>query len=316
MESSTAWGNSRILVTGGSGFLGTHLCRRLCEQGIEVHATSRVERTEADSGIHWWQCDWSDLAAIRNLFREVKPEVVYHLAGVVSADPSSEFVLPTFHSLLVSTVNLLTVATELGCRRILLAGSLRDPQHSGPNWEPVPMSPYEAAKWAGSGYGRMFHTLYGVPVVILRPFMTYGPGQDSNKLIPSVIRSVLRGETPRLSSGRWEADWVYVDDVIEGFIRGGYVPNIEGSTIDLGTGLLTSVRTVVEDLVKIMGASVDPVFGALSDRPMEPTRVANLKVAEASLGWTPAISLPEGLRRTAHWYAEGFKSNHSISPSC
>ena len=91
----------------------------------------------------------------------------------------------------------------------------------------TPHSPYAAAKWAASGYGRMFHELYGAPVVILRPFMTYGPGQAPSKLIPAVTLSLLRGERPKLSSGKARADWVYIGDVIEGFIAAAPHPELK-----------------------------------------------------------------------------------------
>src|SRR5262249_3976919 len=148
-----------------------------------------------------------------------------------------------YHSLLTSTVNVLVMAAETGCGRVVLAGSLTEPVlRTG---DESPMSPYAAAKWAGSTYGRMFHKLYGTPVVVLRPFMAYGPAQAQGKLIPSVIRALLKGEAPKLSSGRVRADWVYIADVVEAFLSSATIPNIEGASFDIGTGRLTSMRTVV-----------------------------------------------------------------------
>ena len=129
----------------------------------------------------WHEADLEDLAVTRSLFTLLKPEVVYHLAGAVGANPDLGLVVPTFHSLLTSTVNVLVAASEAGCRRIVLTGSLTEP--AGIDGAATPHSPYAAAKWAASGYGRMFHELYGAPVVILRLFMTYGPGQAPSKLI-------------------------------------------------------------------------------------------------------------------------------------
>ncbi len=106
----------------------------------------------------------------------------------------------------------------------------------------MPQSPYAAAKWAGAGYGRMYHDLFCAPVVILRPFMTYGPGQAVAKLIPSVTLALLRGERPKVSAGTVGADWVYIADVVEGFIAAATAPGIEGETIDLGTGTLVPIR--------------------------------------------------------------------------
>ena len=226
--------NVDSLITGGSGFIGQHLCRRLCAEGQSVHATSRHPRASRPNGPVWHEADLADLASARRLFAALKPEVVYHLAGAVGASPDLGLVVPTFASLLASTVNVLVAASEAGCRRIVLTASLTEPP--AVEGAQTPHSPYAAAKWAASGYGRMFHELYGAPVVILRPFMTYGPGQALFKLIPSVTLSLLRGERPKLSSGKASADWAYIDDVIEGFVAAGTAPAIEGATIDLGSG--------------------------------------------------------------------------------
>ncbi|MEP6935989.1 MAG: SDR family NAD(P)-dependent oxidoreductase, partial [Nitrospirota bacterium] len=153
--STTFCSQQKVLVTGGSGFLGSHLCRRLVELGAEVHATSRATRAEQKSGFRWWQTDLADMTAARDLLATIKPDVIYHLAGFVGASPARELVAPTFHSLLLSTVNLLTAVTEIGCRRLILIGSLTEPEAT--KAEATPVSPYAAAKWAASGYGRMFH---------------------------------------------------------------------------------------------------------------------------------------------------------------
>jgi len=290
----------KVLVTGASGFIGSNLCRYLCRFGGEVHATSRIKRVTTANGPRWWQGDIADLATARNLMSMVKPDIVFHLAGVVGASPSLEMVLPTFHSLLTSTVNLLAVLAEGGCHRIVLAASMTepDPVHG----ELTPGSPYAAAKWAASAYGRMFHRLYKTPCVMLRTFMTYGPTQDPMKLIPSVTLALLRGEAPRLSSGKYQADWIYINDVVEGLLNAALTPQIEGATIDLGSGTLVSVRTVVQQLVTLMGTQIEPLFGALPDRPSEQVRVANTTDTYAKLGWKATTSLEAGLQQTVAWY--------------
>ena len=290
----------KMLVTGASGFLGSHLCSRLCMSGIEVHAISRTKRSSDVRCLHWWQADLGDIATVQNLLNTIKPDVIFHLSGQVTAAPNLELVLPTLHSLFVSTVNLLTAATEMGCRRIVLTGSLTEPEPG--HTDAAPGSPYAAAKWASNAYGRMFHELYQAPVVIARPFMTYGPRQDRRKLIPYIILSLLKGEAPQLSSGQWQADWIYVDDAVDGLLAAAHLPDLEGHTVDLGSGVLVSVRAVVQHIVTLVDPRVEPLFGALADRPLEQVRVADTASSYALMGWQPTTPLEEGLQRTLTWY--------------
>ena len=137
--------------------------------------------------------------------------------------------------------------------------------------------------------------------------MTYGPGQSLRKLVPYATLSALRGESPKLSSGEWKADWIYVDDVVAGFLAAGATPGIEGLTIDLGSGELTTIALVVQKIIDLTGHKVQPIFGAQPDRPFEQIRVADTKQAYATLGWLPTVSLTEGLERTISWLRAGFK---------
>jgi nucleoside-diphosphate-sugar epimerase len=153
----------------------------------------------------------------------------------------------------------------------------------------------------------MFFKLYGLPVVNLRIFMTYGPGQEVGKLIPYVILSLLRQQAPKLSSAMWEGDWVYIDDVIRGLIAAAHVQGIAGTTIELGSGSLVSTRKIVEHLLELTRSRIAPAFGALPDRPLEQVRVADVVQTYRTLGWRPSISLVEGLQRTIDGYAQTIK---------
>jgi UDP-glucose 4-epimerase len=290
----------RILVTGASGFIGSHLCRSLLDCGAEVHGISRRPREE-NFGMRWWQGDVADNATVRELFSSICPHYVFHLASYVSGSRDLGSVLPAFHNNLASTVNILTVATEQGCERIILAGSLEEPDHG--EVPAIPSSPYAAAKWASSAYARMFHALYQTPVVTACLFMVYGPGQqDIKKLVPYVILSLLRDESPRLSSGERKIDWIFVDDAVEGLLAMAGYGDIDGKTIELGSGTSVTVRDVVGCIANIIGTKKDLLFGSLSDRPLERVRVANVLDTRMRIGWIPQTSLEEGLQRTIDWY--------------
>jgi UDP-glucose 4-epimerase len=291
----------KVLITGASGFIGMHLCERLLKEGAEVHAVYRTQNPPEDSRAQWWQADLSDEGSVRGLFRDIRPDLIFHLASHVKGAPNLEHVLPTFRSNLQSTVNLLTLAAEQGCKRMVITGSLAEPEPQ--NGELFPSAPYAAAKWASSGYARMFHALYKLPVVIARVFMVYGPAQqDLTKLVPYVILSILRGETPKISSGGRPVDWIYVSDVVDGFMALAERPGIDGGTFEIGSGSLISIREIVQQLAAVVDPKAKVEFGALADRPLEPTRIANIAETLAKLGWKPKVSLQEGLERTVDWY--------------
>ena len=317
MHDAATLAGARILVTGGTGFIGSHLLIRLCEMGAHVHAVSRAQQPETNLNVQWHQGDLADLPTARSLMKAVKPHVIYHLASHVVGARGAEAIVPTFQCNLATTVNLLTAAQTIGCDRFILCGSLEEP--SSNTSEVVPSSPYAVTKWAGSAYARMFHALYQFPAVILRVFMVYGPGQrDLNKLIPYVIGSLLKGNVPELTSGQRPIDWIYVDDVVEAFLAAALAENVGGKTIDIGSGKTETVRGVVSALAKLMKNEEALSFGTRPDRLLEQVRVADLHAAETFLRWAPQVSLDEGLKRTIDWYERklgGSACDYAVSVS-
>jgi UDP-glucose 4-epimerase len=297
--SASSLAGEQALVTGASGFIRARLSARLLEADANVHAVSRSERTCAD--VRWWAADVCDTEAARTLIRSVKPDLIFRLASHVTGSRGLDAVLPTLDANLLSTVNILLAAAEVGCKRVVLAGSLEEPD--GEDREPVPVSPYAAAKFAANTYGRMFHSLHGLPVVTLRIFMVYGPAQpDESRLVPYVITSLLRGQSPQLSAGTRPVDWVYLDDVVDALLASATTEGVLGNTLDVGSGMLTPVRDVVEEIVRLMRPSVAPRFGAVPERPNERVRVADVERTQALLGWAPRTPLSRGLAATVDWY--------------
>jgi UDP-glucose 4-epimerase len=295
--------SSCVLVTGAAGFLGTALCRLLSSGGAEVHGVSRTPR-HAEVGVaRWWQGTLGDFNFAKRLVTAIRPTHIFHLAGAVTGVRDLAGVVPTFEGNLTATVNLLAAAAEAKCGRVVMAGSLEEPDDSR---EP-PCSPYAASKLAAYQYARLFQSLYSVSVVVPRVFIVYGPGQDDpKKLIPYVVSSLLRGESPRLASGTRPVDWVYVDDVAEGLIAAALAQDAD-QRVDLGSGMLVTVRALVEQIVALIpSASAKPLFGALPDRPMEQVRVADVGTTMRLIGWAPRTPLDEGLRRTVDWFRGRF----------
>jgi nucleoside-diphosphate-sugar epimerase len=292
-----------VLATGASGFIGRHLTSLLVGAGARVHATSRAS-APADAHaqpVEWHRLDPGDAGAVRALFARLRPDVVFHLAAVVKGSRDRALVLPAFAANLASTVALLDAAAEHGARRFVQLGSLEEPPIDQP--AQAPASPYAASKTAATAYCRMYAELYGLPVAIARVFMAYGPGpQDEQKLVPYVIRSLLDGAVPELSSGARAVDWIYVEDVAAGLLRIAATDGVTGRVVDLGSGELHTVADVVRRLYRLAGRTDEPPFGTRGDRALEQVRRADVEATDALLGWRPTVDLDRGLRRTLDWF--------------
>jgi len=302
MEDDSYFSGKRILVTGASGFIGAHLCQRLKTIEAEVYGVSRSFQSDNEICSHWLRGDLAEIKDVHNIIKASMPDIVFHLASHVVGARDLEIVMPTFKSNLASTVNILTESTKLACEKIILVGSLEEPEEFT-NFI-TPSSPYAAAKLASSAYGRMFHALYQTPVTIARLFMVYGSGQrDLTKLVPYVILSLLRKKNPNLTSGQRLVDWIYVQDVVDGLIMMAQAKNVEGDTIDIGSGQLHSVKSIVQKLSKLIDPTIKLGFGGVSDRPMEQVRVADINATYAKIGWKPHTFLEVGLKKTIDWYS-------------
>ncbi len=261
---------------------------------------SRTTQPEDGRGIRWWRTDLEDLDAVAELFASIEPEIVIHLGGCVTGQPSPELVLPTLRSNLLTTVSVLESARRVGCHRVLVPVSAVEPE-LGPDEAPPP-SPYAASKWASWGYTRMFHALWDVPAVLVRPTQVYGPGQsDRRKLIPHVVTSLRDGVSPRVTSGRDRYDWVYIDDVVDAMLLALAADNVVGETVEIGSGDVVSVRELVERLGKVVDPSVELALGDMPDRPSPPARAADVARTQKLLGWRATTGLDKGLEQTVAW---------------
>ncbi len=278
----------------------------MSEAGAIVHAISRQPREATISISHQHVADMSIEADVARVIADAQPDYVFHLASRVSGSRSIDEMEPTFSSNLASTVHLLRHVTGTTCRRIVLAGSLEE--------SAAPSSPYAAAKNAASMYARMCFDLYQTPITIARLFMVYGPDQpDVRKLVPYVAVSLLSGRRASVSSGVRPVDWVYIEDVVDALLASASDPATLGKTIDVGTGQLTTVRSVAERIAKLAGSTDGPVFGAVDDRIAEEVRAADPTDAARIIG-RPLTPLDEGLRRTVAWYRERLRSGE-LDPS-
>jgi nucleoside-diphosphate-sugar epimerase len=274
---------------------------------MDVHtiAVSRSVAQRRAGAIDYVPGDLTHFDTARRLLREYRPAVVFHLAGLAAAARDPKLILPTFQSNIVSTVNLLVAAQESYPSRIVLPGSLEEPQDD----RGAATSPYGLSKWVSCAYGRMLGSIYDLPVAIGRLFLAYGPtSRDLHKLIPFVIQSLLGGRKPRLSSGRRDVDWIYIDDVVEALLILGTSAAAVGDTVDIGSGKLVSIRDLVNRIIELIDPALTVEFDLSLSRPFEQVRMADIARTQAILGWAPKTSLDEGLMNTIEW----FRRNRSL----
>jgi UDP-glucose 4-epimerase len=313
VQDAQTWRGVRVMVTGASGFIGSHLVSRLMGSGAEVHLVSRRPRPGPE-GPAWHLADLTDYGACLKLVETVAPDVLFHLASAVTGARDVDLVVPVMAANQGAAVNLLTAVVKFApTARMVLAGSIEEP-HQGDDL--TPHSPYAAAKWAASAYARMFSALWDMRVTVLQIAMVYGPAQpDLTKLVPYATLALLRGDVPQLSSGTRLVDWVYIDDVVDGLLRSAGADRAIGKVFDICSGRLVSIRDTVGLLGMIVGGDARPEFSAAADRPMDYAQRGDPRVAEELLDWRASTALEDGLRKTVAWYAQNLGTAPQASRS-
>lgn len=309
-----ALAGTRVLVTGASGFIGSHLTRRLVDEGADVHAlTSAVSAVYPArlvglrDRLTLHEGNLIDRSAMDAVVARARPEIVWHLGAYTHVGKSWQRVDECIQANVQGTVNLLQALDGRGYRRFVYTGTSEiygDVDVPFREDAPVnPISPYSVSKYAGERYCRMFHQGYGWPIVMLRPFNAYGPAQTPDRVIPEIIVRALRGAALPMTTGHQTREFNYVEDLTDGFVLAGTVPGIDGELLNLGCGEEVSMRDLATTILDLLANPIEARFGALADRPTEIWRMyADSTKARALLGWQPAHTLEEGLAKTIAWY--------------
>jgi UDP-glucose 4-epimerase len=307
--------DSRVLVTGGSGFIGAHLVKRLVQMDAEVYLLS-LNRSVIDNVR--LKDVWSKLrivnADIRNFdslasLKKLEPEIVFHLAAYHHVGDSFTHFSEALDTNCLGTSNLLEALGDYERFVYTSTSEVYGLQSSIPFKEemtPHPISPYAIGKYAGELYSLMKCNM-GYPVTVLRPFNVYGPYQSVEALIPEMISDCLAGRPIKATEGKQTREFNYIDDTIDGFIEVAKTKAAVGEIINLGSGEEISVRDLVLKIIELTKSKSKVTFGALPYRPTEIWRMFcdNTK-AKKILDWTPKIGLEKGLKRTILW----FKRHH------
>lgn len=302
-----------VLVTGATGFIGSHLTARLIDEGAKVHAlTSTVSAVypqrllplRHDLTLH--EGNLADRSAMDAVAAEVRPRLVFHLGAYTHVGKSWQRVDECIQANVQGTVNLLQALAPYGFDKFVYTGTSEiygDVDVPFTEDGPVnPISPYSVSKYAAERYCRMFFQGKGWPLVIVRPFNTYGPAQSPDRVIPEIIVRALRGQPLAMTDGRQTREFNFVSDIAAGFVAAA-LKGEPGRLYNIGCGEEVSMRDLATMLLRLMGDPITPDFGALPERPTEIWRMyADSTRAQTELGWAPKVGLEEGLQRTIAWY--------------
>jgi nucleoside-diphosphate-sugar epimerase len=302
------------LVTGGTGFVGANLARRLVQDGHEVHMIVRPDRntwriSSIAADVRWHHANLTDRERLEDVASEVQPEWVFHLAahGAYSWQTDLDTMV---EANIVGTMNLVRACLRTGFACFVNTGSsseygLKDHAPREEEWI-EPASHYAITKAAGTLFCR--HTARAENVVIptLRLYSVYGPWEEPGRLVPSLLVQAMAGNWPPLARPAIARDFVFVDDAVDAFLLAVSRPHSDpGAVYNVGSGTQTTLRELVDIVQSILPVPADPVWGAMEDRAWDTTTwIANNRKIKEALGWQPRFNLVKGLKRTLGWLAE------------
>ncbi len=299
----------RVFVTGADGFIGRRLTDILSESGAIISTFDAVPTNDArlSFGITG---DLRDRSSVENALATVRPEIVFHLAAL--RDRSAE--MTSFqHALevnLTGSMNLFAAIKDMKeVRRVVVIGTAEEYGNNQcpfeENMRESPVSAYSFSKMCMTRLCETLHVLYGLPFVILRPTLAYGPGQGIDMFLPSLINSLLKGETFGMTQGEQSRDFVYIDDLVDAFVRSAVTDGIDGMILNIGSGSpvkLIKLARMVEsmigkgDLLRVGERNYR--LGEIMDYYVDNSRARRL------LGWEPLTDLEDGLGRTIDSFIE------------
>jgi len=305
---------AHYLVTGGAGFIGSHLTEELLRRGHRVRVADSLITGKRSNISHLGEVEFleGDLADLNFAHRAAAGcEYVLHQAAIPSVPRSVKDPITSNRANVDGTLNILVAARDAGAKRLVFAGSSSAygntptlPKHE--RMPTSPLSPYALQKVIGEQYLQMFTRLYGLETVSIRYFNVFGPRQDPSSPYSGVISvfatALLQNRPPTIfGNGEQTRDFTYVANVVDGVLRACDAPEANGQIINVATGGRISLNQLFEAMKRLVGATVEPVYvepraGDVTDSQ------ADISLAREILGYEPAVSFEDGLERTVEWY--------------
>jgi len=308
--------NKTVLITGATGFVGSNLTRKLVTLGCNVHVfikrtSNRWRIRDILDQVTEHETDLRNYDQLKKLVSKIKPQIIYHLA-VHGSYPFQQNIEEMIKTNILGTVNLLNALATSNYQCFINTGSSSEygfknkPMKEEDLLEPI--SFYAVTKASSTLLCQVFAKTFDMSIITLRPFSVYGYYEESTRLIPTAIISCIKGVRLKLTSGEQKHDFVFIDDVIDAYLRAPCIEDIAGEIINIGSGRQYSNEEVVSKIGALLGKQIKVNKGAYLARPWDATHwVANNLKAKELLGWKPKHRFEEGLRKTIDWFKKNLK---------
>jgi UDP-glucose 4-epimerase len=306
---------TQCLVTGGAGFIGSHIVRRLLEKGRKVRvlddlSTGKRENLADVAGqIELVEGSICDVPTVQRCMSGV--EVVFHLAARASVPRSVAEPKPAHEINVTGTLNLLIAARDAKVRRLVYSASSSayGDTPTLPKREdmcPQPLSPYAVSKLAAEHYCACWARVYGLQTVALRYFNVFGPRQDPKgayaAVIPAFVSRMLKGERPVIfGDGEHSRDFCFIENVVNANMLAAEAKEVHGEVVNVACGQRTTLNEIVADINKLLGTSIQPEYQPPRAGDVKHS-LADVSAAKRVIGYEPRVFFPEGLRRSIEWY--------------
>ena len=318
------WSRKKVLVTGAGGFIGSHLIERLIDLGADVKGFARynsrndwglleiIPSQKLDS-LQIISGDLQDYDAVFSAVRDV--DVIFHLGSLISIPYSYIRPRDTIENNILSTLNILTAARDLGVEKVVHTSSseVYGTALYVPIDEKHPLqgqSPYSASKIGADKIAESFYCSFDLPVATIRPFNTYGPRQSARAIIPTIITQAIDQEKIKLGSLFPTRDYTFVKDTVNGFISTAESKSSIGEVINIGSNFEISMGDLAQRISSLLNKDIEITQDSSRVRPLK-SEVKRLwcdnAKAKRLLGWEPQVSLDEGLKETIEWISENKK---------
>jgi nucleoside-diphosphate-sugar epimerase len=303
--------NKKVLITGGCGFIGSHLVKRMLSEGARVFIMKR-KNTKAWrikdelNEVEILETDIADTVETGSAIKRIEPEYVFHLAAY-GVDSLENNYITALRTNILGTVNIMSALKDVGCKRVINMGSCAEygdrKELMKEDMFPEPVSIYGSTKACATIAAHQAARENHINIVTLRPFGIFGEGEERHKIFCHIILSILENKDVKLTSCEQRRDYCYVENIIDGMVMAAKNESLKNNIFNIASGRVHPLSYYVDSIFKNMKTDRKPLYGAVEYRKNEmwaPT--ADIKKIQSILGWMPRIGFEEGIKNTINWY--------------